>query len=416
MRRTIALVVAAAMAGACTGDAPPDVAFEGPSEIPASAPVPDDDVAWRRLATAEGVLEGSAAAEAVQSQPELHAAWQAYGFAGHAPAIDFERSFVLLLGQPDDDCVDDLIGLDVVAGDLRAEWLPPPGGCNEPLVLRIHAVEIDRRHVPARFDVAFPQPYSSEAEPVTIHVATVGGEAPAAPQPPPAMSDAELDAVFADHPVRRCTPADARLGDGAVDGRLSDDPRVAEAQRRRADFGVPSDEQTTREVMSSPDRSDELDFPVLDSELEQDHRTSRLLERVRTWLERRGYRQDVDYVPFVSRTDGIRPGVWIDGGAAALVRTELEARFGRGTVAVEDNPYDFEAVNATQRDLGALIPGEGDGPGRIAWLTGIPGPVEIGMIDPTREALDRIAATVSDPALVCVEPSLSGVTAEVGRR
>jgi hypothetical protein len=36
------------------------------------------------------------------------------------------------------------------------------------------------------------------------------------------------------------------------------------------------------------------------------------------------------------------------------------------------------------------------------------------MIDPTRKALDRIAATV-DPSLVCVSPVLSGVSADVGR-
>lgn len=402
MARVTAVVVVVTLCAACAAGEPP-----------AAAPAANGEVAWRHLATTEGMLDASAAAQAVESAADLSDAWERYGLPGSAPATDFDRSFVLLLGQPDDACVDELIALDVRDDKLRTQWLPPPGACAQPLVFRIHAVEVDRRHVPAQFAVAFAPPFERDAEPVTITVAAAGGKAPPAPEPPAAMSDGDLEAVFAGHTVRRCTKADERLGNRTVDGPLSDDPAVATAQKERANFGVASDEATTRDVMASDRRNDEYGFPLTEAELQQDFRASERTDDVRAWLNRRGYRADVDFVVFLSRSDGIRPGVWVDGGRADEVRRRLDAAFGDGAVFVEDNGYDFEAISKAQRDLGDSM--GGSGPGSIVSSTGIPGPVALGMIDPTREALDRIATTV-DPSLVCVEPQLAGVGAARAER
>ncbi len=102
----------------------------------------------------------------------------------------------------------------------------------------------------------------------------------------------------------------------------------------------------------------------------------------------------------------------IDNGQADTVRRRLDDVFGRNAVDVYANPYDFQEVDKAQREVDDLMGGEG--PGSIVSSTGVPGPVELGMIDPTREALDWVAATV-DPSLVCVYPVLSGVPGDVGR-
>ncbi len=353
---------------ACSADA--DVALQGgaASRSAAAEPAaePEEAVAWHHLAVADGLPDGQVAAAAVESADDLQQAWKQFDFPGDVPPVDFERSFVLLLGQPDDDCIDELIRLEVIEGRLRVKWLPPPGGCTQPLVFRIHAVEVDRRHVPARFKVAFEEPYAADAEPVTLEVAAADGAAPPEPQPPQAMTEADLDAVFADHPVRRCTPADDPL---------ANEPRVA------TDDPPPMDEMAA----------------------------SDLIDDVRRLLRERGYRHNRDFVPYISRADGVRPAVWVDDGNAGSVGRLLDDEFGNGAVVVVENRYDFEAIQQTQYDIGALM--GGDEPGSIVSSTGIPGPVELGMIDPTREALDRVAAAV-DPALVCVDPALSGVVVD----
>lgn len=395
-------------AAACSP--PPDVTLGAPPPSdapPASDTPPPAEVAWRRLAHGTGMLRSNAAAEAVESQDALRAAWQRYELPDAAPEVDFGRNVVLLVGQPDDACVDELIGLEVRDRRLRVEWLPAPGGCAMPLVFRIHAVEVDRRHLPAQFTFAFEDPYEDEAEPVTLSIDAVAGQAPPPPEPPRAMTANDLDDVFRGHAVRRCTKDDELVGNNPVDGPLSADREVAAAQRARAGFGVPSDEATTREVMASAQRNDEYGFPLLASELQKDFEASELVDDVQAFLRRNDYRRGVDVETYLSRVDGIRPGVLVDDPAkVAGVRQRLGAEFGGDAVLVVEHPYDFQAVNKAQGALRPLMGGSGHG--SIMSSTGIPGPVMLGMIDPTREALDRIADLV-DPSLVCVSPDLSGV-------
>jgi hypothetical protein len=375
-----------------------------------------DDVAWRHLGMVEDVLPGRAAAAAVENADELAAVWRRYGFEGEVPDVDLTHRIVLLLGQPDDACPDELVDLEVVDAQLQLGWLPPPGGCRQPLILRLHAVEVHRGHLPARFTVALDVPYDDELTPVTLELAPYEGDAPAPPAPPEAMSDAEVDEVFAGHPVRRCDPSSQRWWQGEVAGALSDDPDVAAAQRERAAFGVASDEATVRDVLDHPDRVDDYGFALLPAELEEDIRASELMEQLMGFLRAEGWDTDRDLTPVLARDDGIRPSVLAGADEDEAVRELLDARFGPGTIEVLASPWDPAAVAAAQDALTALL-APADGGWSLAWLSGPPGPAEIGIVDPTREALDAIADLV-DPELVCVEVLRSGVQqleAPVGR-
>ena len=412
MRRThLATALLLLVLVACTrNDSPPIALGNGPSETQPPAPqlpveAPDRQrVAWQRLAHTAGMLDDSAAAEAVEDAAFLAETWKRYGFKGPVPQVDFQAFFVLLLAQPDDACVDKLIGLEVTGGRLRPTWLSPPGGCAQPLIMRIHAVEVHRAFLPSRFEVAEGDPYKDMTKPVTITFDAVDGPAPPPPEEPQAMSEQELEMVFAGHPVRRCTPEGELGADAPVDGPLSDDPKVAKWQRGRAGYGVASDEQSTRAAAERSTETAAYGFPLTPEDLQADQDAMALMDRVMRWWEKSDW-SGVE--PMIDRRGGIRPKLLLTrSGDAAALRRAIDAEFGQGNVLVESSPYEFSEIEKAQRALGKIM--GGDGPGAIVSSTGVPGPVMLGMIDPTREALDKVAATV-DPAFVCVGPMRSGV-------
>jgi hypothetical protein len=359
MRRTIVLAALLATAvWGCAGE--PDVALRGGGD--------PGETAWRHLATTEASLDGGAAAEAVESQDDLASAWRVHGLPGTVPEVDFDRSFVLLAVQADDACVDELIRLEVVDGSLELEWLAPPGGCAQPLIMRLHAIEVDRRHVPARFDVALDEPFADMADEVTVEVAAVDGQAPPAPEPPAAMTDEDLDAVFAGHELRRCTPAD--------------DPFAAQA--------------------GPGDRGD-----VGEERPRDEDRALSMVDDVRRWMAGEDLTEDVDYVPFIAREDGAAAGVLLSADAPRGIGGRLEEELGDGQVVVRRSDWSFRDVAAAQDAVNQLM-GDAGGPGSIVGSSGVPGPVVVSMVDPTRDALDRLAGAV-DADLVCVDANLSGV-------
>jgi hypothetical protein len=354
----LALVLTAA---ACAGRAPTPPASGGAAESP-QAPASDSAAAWRHLATVNGTLRDGSAAVAVEDAEALARTWADYGFDGAPPTIDFGPRFVLFVLQPDDACPDELIGLEVTDGRLQVEWLPPPGGCQLPLILRIHAVDVHRGHVPAAFTVALDEPYATEAEPAQIQLTPYDGEpAPPPPAPPRAMTEAEVDAVFDGHAVRRCTPEDdvvPPLPPGAV---------------------VDERNEAAEEA---------------------------LMGDLMAWLQDQGWDLNREVVPIMDRHDNLRPHLRVNADRAERLQRQVDREFGDGAVVVDANPYDLAAIAAAQEALTPLM--GGDGPGSIWASSGIPGPVKLSMADPTREALDAVAATV-DPALVCVDVELSGV-------
>lgn len=369
-RRTLLGVIAVAVLGAACAQRPPvGSPAASPSTEPATeaapndpAPTPTGAAAWQHLAMVTDFLDEGAAAVAVEDARALAKAWRRYDFDVAAPQIEFDRRFVLLVLQPDDACPDEVIGLDVEDRRLHVEWLAPPGGCIQPLIHRVHAIAVHRGYVPPEFDVVIAEPYADSAAPTTITLQPYDG--PAAPppsQPPQAMTEAEVDAVFAGHAVRRCTPKDEVVP-----------PLPAGA--------------------------------VVDERNEVEEEAS--MQAVIDWLRANGWDLEREVLPIMDRRENLRPQLRVDADRVKRLQRQVDAEFGKGTVVVDANRYRMADIAAAQQALQPLMGGEG--PGSIWSSTGLPGPVKLSMVDPTREALDAIAATV-DPSLVCVDVELSGV-------
>lgn len=402
MRRLVPGLLLGVTLAACSG---PDLVVEGGSD-PAAGTQP---AAWTYHEQVENVLPGAVAAVAVTDAESLASSWQELGFAGSIPEVNFDDHVVLLLGQADDACPDELIALEVVDGALEVEWLPPPGGCNQPLIMRVHAVEVHRGHLAEEFTYGLQEPFESELEPVTISLPPYDGEAPAPPTPPAAMSDDDLDAVFAGHAVQRCGPEHRFPPPAEVDGPLSSDPEVARAQEQRAQFGVASDEATVRSLLENPPDHggvEDFGFPLTPEEMRQDQEASQTIEGVVAWLQRQGYGER-EVVPMIDRSDGVRAAVVAGEQDADGLQQSLDAEFGEGTVHVHLSPWNPGDVAGAQDAVTRGMDRIGEH-AQVTWISGPPGPAEIGLIDPTREALDVIADLV-DPNLVCVSVELTGI-------
>lgn len=415
----LVLLAACAEAGPAPSAEPSAVVTTEPGEetSPTPTPVPIDaqetEVAWRLLASVEGTLPDRAMARAVTEPDALAEAWSAHGFPGDVPEIDFANRFVFLLAQPDDACLDELVELDVVDGALQADWLPPPGGCAEPLIYRLHAIDVHRGHVPPEFTVTAEEPFAQDLEQVTISLPPYDGEAPAAPEPPEQMAESELDRVFAATDVPRCAPRDTRLGEPQIDGPLSDDPEVAEAQRQRADEGFPSDVASTREALNSSAAGPLYEAPVTTAEIAAERARSELADQATTVLQEAGLDPARDFTTLIDRYGRYSEerGVHVFVGEDDVTRVQqiLDRELGEGAVTAEYSGFDPAQQRKVQERLAPMFEGGREGPGAVTSTSGSIGPVVIGMVDPTREALDRVAELV-DPSRVCVEPQLSGVT------
>lgn len=370
MRRVVTSVAVALLAVACGGTPDAEVgppAASGsaedaaPSPSPSSPPSPEAtaprDAAWEHLATIDGNLPERAAAAVAGDAGTAATLWGQAGFSGAPPELDFDDEVLLLLGQADDACPDELVQLEVADGGLAVDWLMPPGPCEQPLIFRLHAVRVHRAVLGEGFSYALPEPFTSDLEPVTIELPPYTGEAPPAPQPPSAMTDDELDAVFVGHPVARCGP-----------------------EHEVIDFG-PAGERDERPVVT--------------------------IEEANGALASAGFDIERDVVPFVEWSTGGRLSYVVAAADEDAIRQVFADAFGDRAPDLRVTPWAPAEVHDAMQALQPLLGGD-DGPGRIVWAAGAPGPVSIGMIDPTREALDAIAEVV-DPSLVCVTPELSGV-------
>jgi hypothetical protein len=317
-------------------------------------------VAWRHVGMVEGMLPGQVTALAVTTEEDLAGALRAMGGADPGP-VDWDRELVLLLAQPDDACPDRLVTLDAVDGAVEPGWLPPPGGCNQPLIWRVHTVVVHRGHLTGPTTFLVEEPFRGDVEIVTLDLPTYGGEVPPPPDAPAQLTTDELDAVFADHPVRLCSEvpsATAPTDDGEGDG----DPSELAA------------------------------------------------EELIPWLERHP-RWDLEREIVMLRDDEGRRVLRVGEDRVEELRADLAEEFGAAAptvVGVDPSPLELrdaqDAISPLMRASGpGAIVGSGSDPVRNI--------LEVAMVDPTREALDRIAELV-DPALVCVDPQLSGVPAD----
>ena len=126
-------------------------------------------------------------------------------------------------------------------------------------------------------------------------------------------------------------------------------------------------------------------------------------------LREAGFEPHRDVTGLIDRSTGTaRAAVVVHAPEADDVQDLLDAELGAGTVTVWADPWDAREVQAAQEALNELMGPGSDGPGAIVSTSGAPGPVAIGMVDPTRAALDAIADRV-DTDLVCVDVIRSGV-------
>lgn len=355
MSRALVALLVLLLVPACT--AAPDEAGAG-----AAGEEPPADVAWRHVGMVDGMLPGSVTAVVVSEPDDLAGALAATG-AADPGEVAWDRELVLLLAQPDDACPDELVGLDEVDGVVRPAWLQPPGGCQQPLIWRIHTVVVHRGHLTGPTTFLVEEPYVQDVAVVTLDLPAYDGEVPPPPEPPRQMAASDLDAVFAGHPVQRCEPLpEAPVGDRA--GELEDE---ADAER---------------------------------------------IDRVLSWLTRNPrWDTERELVPILD--------VWGDGEfhirvaeeRADELRADIEAEFGPGVVIVDGVDPSPAELRDAQDALAPLM--GGSGPGAIVWSAGAGRrlQVELGMVDVTREALDRVAELV-DPRLVCIEPQLTGVVGD----
>lgn len=425
-RATIATTAAALLLLAACGD--PADAPDPDGSASSTQPAGDGEVAWTHHGEVESTLDDRAAAQLIEDPDALTEAWTTHGFDGDAPTVDFDDEVVLLLGRPDNACPDQPVELAVDGGDLAIEWVAPPGGCNDPLILWLHAVTVHRGVLGEEVTYGPQEPFEGELETVTLELPPYDGDTPPAPTPEDlgqeAMTDEELDAVFADHPIERCGPEHAPFRDDSVDGDLSDDPQVADAQRGRAGFGLPSDIDATVAAIEANDAADQdvddeglvdgeepLDaygFPMTEEELQASQDAEALAMDARELLEAEGVDTRFDAIPVIDRADQVRAVVVTDEARADEIQELLDASLGQGAVAVEVVPWPASDVADAQDALMELMGGADQGPGAITGMSGPPGPVQLSMVDPTVEALDAIAERV-DPALVCVAVERSGV-------
>lgn len=370
LARRALVVIGALLLVACGGPSL-DPIGEGPSPtstLPEEAG--DASVAWTHLDVAEGVLDDEAAAAVVDDADDIAAVWDELGFETAAPELGADR-VLLLLGRPDNACPDDPIELRVEDGRLITAWQEPPGGCVDPLIRWVHAFDVHRGVLAPGFTYGPAEPFADELREVTIEVAGADSEIPPPPEPPAAMSDEEVDAVFDGHRVERCGP--------------EHDPIAA--------------------AFGDPDR--EVDDAGFEGDPSQDT-AIRDIDAALEVLAEAGFDVDERVSGLVDRSEGeARAAVVVHLDDADRAQTTLDEALGTGTVTVWPDPWDPSEVRAAQEALTALM-GATDEPGAIVSASGPPGPVQLGMVDPTRDALDEIAATV-DADLVCVEVLRSGL-------
>lgn len=380
---------------------------EGSDAEPSPAETVHTDAIWFDVLAVSDHGDPDDRIALVQTAEELRTAWERRRFDGDPAAVDFAEHIVLVLTRNEDACPDDLVEARLTDGVLETTWLPPPGPCNEPLIQTAFAVALHRGDLPESFRVVLREGdhYGGDKERLVELPPYDGPPAPAPSPPPRQTSDAELDAVFAGHSLRRCDQMPDFRTPPRIDGPLSEDPEVAEIQRRRAEFALPSDEATARRLRDDPQANTAFGFPMTEAEFNE--LMSRNRPEFSTELNERYLVDHADTYAFTM----------IDQAAGGMVvvaftgdvdghRRRLAELFPDVPMRVAEAPATQAELQEAQKRLHERFP-HGQRP-RIQGSGGGGPYLEISVLDPSREDLDALAAAV-DPAWACVDPVLSGL-------
>lgn len=180
---------------------------------------------------------------------------------------------------------------------------------------------------------------------------TVGDEAPTAGVATTGTSGGDDTALA----VPRCDDV-PRLDAAPVDGPLSDDPEVAAWQQQRADYGLPSDEASTRAAAASPRSPDAASYgnAITDEEAVAFEADNSRLGDLAGPLQG----ELIDVEPTFA-------GLWIDNGrrqvtaafteGVAARQAEYDERFGPGVVRVIEVERSSAELAARQEEVGEWL-------------------------------------------------------------
>lgn len=363
MRSPLPLVVALAMVLAACGE---QVAVEpapgGSGQASPGATAVHPDAVWFEVLGVTEAAGGDLGVDLAQSRGELAAFWDAHGFDEPVPEPGFDEHVVALVRRGDNACPDEVMEVRRVGAALEHTLLPPPGACNDPYIVWAYAIAYHRgdlgEEVTLRIDEADGPDGTLTA---TFTLPPYDGPPAPPPSPPPRqLTDEALAAVFAGHPVRPCTELH--------------DPReeVLSGQPAPDDGGSPGGAPAGVDVPGDVQTAYAAEYPGEFG-----------------WFM-------VDQAA----------GEWVVGvtGDVEGHRARLSARHPGQRFRVVETPHAQRDLAAAQEAARPLH--TGDDPllvhsSHFAYL-------ELGVIDPTRDDLDKIAAVV-DPTLACVEPVLSGL-------
>lgn len=362
--RTIAVLVLTALALAACGEQAaqsPDVTTppRRPAPEPGSAAPAPGAIWFEVLGVSQESPEDISTLHLVEDTAGLETEWERHRFDGAVPDVDLGQHVVLVVTRPEDGCPDDLVEVRRVDGELRPTFVPPPGGCIQPLIPTAYAIALHRADLGEAATIRFAEHEGHGGD--AVHELALapydGPPAPPAPDVPQQMTEADLEAVFADHAIRPC----AELDDPRA--AILSQPLEATPDARMLEIDVPEDVQGAY----AAEHADTFGWFMVD-------------QPAATWI--------------VGVTDDV------DGHEARLAERHPDHDF-----RVVETPFTRATLQAAHE---AVQPLHGaDGP-QVTWSSTF-AYLEIGVIDPTREDLDAIAAVLDDPSVACVDPDLSGL-------
>jgi hypothetical protein len=365
----------------------------------------DPSAIWFDVLEVTPQAPGLGRVDLAEEAETLTSLWQESNLAGDPPEVPFGEQVVLVYWKPEDACPDDLVEVLLRDAVLTPTFLPPPGGCEEPLIPTAYAVALHRADLPQELTVrvAEHEGHGGDVE-RTFSLPPYDGPPAPPPNTPPRQPDpSEIDAIFAGHPLRRCEELPDFRTQATIDGPLAEDEEVARAQQGRAAMGLPSDEATVRALLADPGADTSFGFPMTREEHDEVMARNRL--DLHEALEPyRAEHRDTYGFTLIDQPAG---GVYVLGFTDDVDghRMRLRDRFPDAPIRVVEAPATQPEIEAAQQSLTELM--RSDARPRIA--TGAGGPyLTVMLIDPTREDLDTIAE-LADPAFTCVDVTLSGL-------
>lgn len=417
-RMIVAAAVGSVLATACAagdpttppGGAPSD-GSPAPSTARATPAAADDPRIWFEMLGVSTQAPGTGFVEMATDEASFRDLWARYGMDSNPPDVGFDEHTVLFYGRAEDACPDDLVALKRDEDVLEATWLPPPGGCEQPHIPTGYAVQVHRADLGISV-VVLHEGDEGDAGDGRATFTLPPYDGPAAPPPPPVPGQPAADevaAIFDGHPVRPCSEVGNPMDvPPKVDGPVSDDPAVADAQRGRAEMGFPSDQDTTKQRLTDPANLERgFDFPLSEEEYEEIW-TRQDIESHESMHAYALEHHDTFGFLYIDQQAG---GVWTYGFTEGLEdrRAELQARFPDAATAVVEAPYTVASLEAAAEPVLAAMQDEPD-LGISSLAVGLTR-VEVGLIDTTRDTLDVLAG-LTDPGLLCVQSEFSGVPAD----